>query len=189
MFSGWPRTVQVGGIFGFVVTCALLASLPSSQVSPQASFAAPPLFSVGGNEVGITGFYSMVKGDFNGDGIPDFAVVGFACSNGTGLPADSVAIYLGNGDGTFRSPAYYPAGACPFNVVAGRLRGANAPEDLVIADEGFGANGITVLLGNGDGTFQLSGSIPTPSTPTASAIGDFNGDGKGDLAVALFGGS
>jgi hypothetical protein len=104
-------------------------------------------------------------------------------------PENSVAIYLGNGDGTFWPPAYYPAGACPYQVTVARLRGTNAPQDLIIVDEGFGQNGVAVLRGNGDGTFQSPVTTPLPSTPTASAIGDFNGDGKPDIAVALFGGS
>ena len=45
---------------------------------------------------------------------------------------------------------------------------------------------VSVLLGNGDGTFRL----PTPyevggSTPVAVAVGDFNGDGNPDLAVVV----
>jgi hypothetical protein len=180
-----------------LLTCGLVASVstpwrPSlstsftAQSSLPPSFAAPPLFSVAGPEIGIAGFFSMAKGDFNHDGIPDFAVVGFACANGVG---DSVAIYLGRGDGTFAPPAYYPAGACPYQVTVGHLRGKDAPEDLIMVDEGFGQLGITVLLGNGDGTFQSPRTVSLPSTPTAAAVGDFNGDGKGDIAVSLFGGS
>src|SRR5205823_6241335 len=160
-------------------------SSPSQGVL-SATFAAPPLFSVAGPEFGIAGFFSMANGDFNHDGIPDFAVVGFACANGVG---DSVAIYLGRGDGTFAPPAYYPTGACPYNVVVGRLRGAQAPEDLIVVEEGFNQLGISVLLGNGDGTFQSPTFVSLPSTPTAAAVGDFNGDGRPDVAVALFGGS
>src|SRR5437016_9183346 len=98
MTSRWVRSVRFGGVFGLALTCGLLASLPSSQTSQPARFAAPPLFSVAGSEVGQTGMFSIAKGDFNGDGITDLAVAGFACSNGQGFPANSVAVYLGNGD-------------------------------------------------------------------------------------------
>ena len=127
MFSGWSRTIYCGGLLGFLLTCGLLASrqspvsraiaLSTAQISPQATFAAPPLYSVAGSEVGITGLTSMAKGGFNGDGILDFAAAGFACANGQGFPADSVAVYLGNGDGTFKPPVYYAAGPCPYQVL------------------------------------------------------------------------
>jgi hypothetical protein len=167
------------------VICILQALAPSAQCA-QPSFAAPPISAVGGPKVGLGGFFSMAKGDFNNDGIPDFAVVGFACANPGG---DAVTIYLGNGDGTFQTPVSYAVpGACPYDIVVGRLRGKNAPEDLVLVDEGS-TPGITVLLGNGDGTFQSPTAIALPTTPTAAAVGDFNGDGKLDIAVSLFGGS
>ena len=78
MFSGWPRTMQVGGFFGLWRRACCFASLSSSQVDPQPTFAAPPVYSVAGSEVGITGLTSMAKGDFNTDGILDFAAGGFA---------------------------------------------------------------------------------------------------------------
>jgi hypothetical protein len=131
----------------------------------------------------------MAQGDFNGDGIPDVTVAGFACANGGGFPANSIAVYLGKGDGTFQPLAYYSGGPCPYQVFVGHVRGNNTPQDLVVVDGGVG-NNLSVLLGNGDGTFQ------SPITAasfvggiTAVAIGDFNGDGKPDLAVAAWGGS
>src|SRR5205814_2116228 len=45
-------------------------------------------------------------------------------------------------------------------------------------------SGISVLLGKGDGTFQAAVKLDTESQPWAMAVGDFNGDGKSDLAVA-----
>src|SRR5438094_7078867 len=47
-----------------------------------------------------------------------------------------------------------------------------------------GADGVSVLLGNGDGTFQAALTFPAGSAPVSVAVGDFNGDGKPDLAVA-----
>src|SRR5438270_4217311 len=189
MMSSLP--VQRGrfvGVLGFAFACALLASLSSSQTSqpnpPPASFAAPPLFSVAGSEVGQTGFWSVTKGDFNGDGKVDFAVAGFNCANGPSVPPDSIAVYLGNGDGTFQKPNYFSAGHCPNQVVVGRFRGANAPEDLIVV----GLSDVSVLLGNGDGTFQNATTVASfsPVSTVAASAGDFNGDGKSDVAIALF---
>src|SRR5438132_13666051 len=155
MMSSLP--VQRGrlvGVLGFAFACALLASLSSSQTSqpnpPPASFAAPPLFSVAGSEVGQTGLWSMAKGDFNGDHKTDFVVAGFNCASGPGVPADSIAVYLGKGDGTFQEPKYYSAGHCPNQVIVARLRGPAAPEDLIVVD----LSDVSVLLVNGDGSFQ-----------------------------------
>jgi hypothetical protein len=186
---GWRWRIRLCCICLAALVCTLRSSSP---VSPAplipAKFSAPPLFSVAGSGVGIGGFYFTAKGDFNGDGIPDFAVVGFACANG-GANQDGVAVYLGKGDGTFSPPAVYPAGGCTAYVTTGRLRGPNAAEDLIVVNEAFDQIGIAVLLGNGDGTFQSPTLIATPSTPTAVVVGDFNGDGKPDIAVSLFGGS
>ena len=53
--------------------------------------------------------------------------------------------------------------------------------DLAVANNG--ANTVSVLLGNGDGTFQAKKDAMTGSLPIAVAFGDFNHDGKMDLAV------
>jgi hypothetical protein len=188
MISSREGTIRFGRVLGFALSCALLASLSSSQTSqnnpPPASFAAPPLFSVAGPEVGPTGLWSMAKGDFNGDHKTDFVVAGFNCASGPGNPADSIAVYTGNGDGTFQEPKYYGAGHCPNQVIVARLRGPTAPEDLIVVD----LTDVSVLLGNGDGTFQDAKLIASfsPVSPTSISVGDFNGDGKADVAIALF---
>jgi hypothetical protein len=147
-------------------------------------FAAPPLYSIAGSEVGQTGLWSMAKGDFNGDGKMDFAVAGFNCANGPSIPPDSIAVYLGNGNGTFQPPRYFSAGHCPNQVVVARLRGPKAPEDLIVVD----LTDVSVLLGNGDGSFQDAKVVATftNASTVAVSVGDFNGDGKVDVAVALF---
>jgi hypothetical protein len=113
--------------------------------------------------------YSMVVGDFNGDGIPDLAV-----ANG-----NTVSVLLGKGDGTFQSPVTYAANA---NFVAIGDFNGDGKTDLVTADQVNGS--VDVLLGNGDGTFQAAVSTSAGSTPAGIVVGDFNGDGKADVAVA-----
>ena len=59
--------------------------------------------------------------------------------------------------------------------------------DLVTAD--YDGNTASVLLGNGNGTFQAKQSFGTGSWPFSVAVGDFNGDGKSDLVTADDGGN
>jgi len=122
---------------------------------------------------------AVAVGDFNGDGIPDLAV--------TSQSTNTVAILLGNGDGTFTTKvkaANFTVGSQPDAIVAGDFNG-DGKVDLAIADQVGGT--VTILLGNGDGTFNLSGSTVVGPSPYAMVAGDFNGDGILDLVVPLFG--
>ena len=115
--------------------------------------------------------------DFNRDNVPDLAVT----------TAFGVSIMLGNGDGTFRSPLGYATGTGPYAVAVGDFNGDGKP-DLAVTNSGdFTTNptgNLSILLGNGDGTFQTAVSYAADSAPSEIAVGDFNLDGKVDLAVA-----
>jgi hypothetical protein len=111
--------------------------------------------------------YSLVVGDFNGDGTPDAAVVN--------ITIGSVQILLGNGDGTFRAGATYPFDAF-FYAAAGSLR-SNGILDLVVG----GPDVVYVMLGNGDGTFQGPVSYPASAESRMVGLGDFTGYGKTDI--------
>ena len=121
----------------------------------------------------------LAVGDFNGDGKLDLAV---ADQHG------SVTILLGNGDGTFAPAPGSPAGvgSSPYALAVGDFNG-DGRLDLAVAN--VSDNTVTVLLGNGDGTFSPAPGSPLAVgvSPLSLAAGDFNGDGKLDLAVANFG--
>ena len=81
----------------------------------------------------------------------------------------------------FAPPTNYPVGNGPSSVAVGDFNGDGIP-DLAIANNN--SNDITILLGNGDGTFRLFGTFTAGGLPNAINAGDFNGDGILDLAVA-----
>jgi hypothetical protein len=87
--------------------------------------------------------------------------------------------------GQFKRAAYHAAGQRPYQVITGQFT-SSGNLDLVFADWLSGQ--VCVLLGNGDGTFQRQKCFPVPA-PVALASGDFNEDGKLDLAVTEFNGT
>jgi hypothetical protein len=138
------------------------------------TFQQPSLDSV------ATGALSAVaSGDFNGDGILDIAV--------TDSANNTVTVLLGNGSGLFISQGPMPTGLTPTAVAAADLNG-DGKSDLVVAN--FSSTTLNVFLGNGDGTFTSAGSVPAASPsfgfgPVGVVAGDFDNDGKLDIAVAL----
>src|SRR6516164_2262760 len=81
----------------------------------------------------------------------------------------------------FGPPNLFSTGANPSSIAAGDFNG-DGKADLVVANST--ANTVSVLLGNGDGTFSTKNDFATGTTPVGVAVGDFNGDGKLDIATA-----
>src|SRR5215469_15577325 len=80
----------------------------------------------------------------------------------------------------FAAPRSYPVGTSPMAISVGDFNG-DGKIDIAVANNGSGD--VSILLGNGDGTFQSAVNFSAGNNPKAIAVGDFNGDGKLDLAV------
>jgi sugar lactone lactonase YvrE len=119
--------------------------------------------------------YTVASGDFDGDGFTDLAVVNY--------DADTVSVFIGNGDGTFKPQVNYTVGTEPEHIVAADVNN-DGKLDLVVANTGSGNVG--VLLGNGDGTFQAQVTYTTIFGSSGLIVADFNHDGNLDIAASNF---
>lgn len=114
--------------------------------------------------------------DFKGNGILDAVV--------TNSPANDISILLGNGDGTFQVPVNMPFSGTPGGVVAGDFNN-DGKQDFAVRNGSGNPSTLAVFLGNGDGTFQAPKISSTGGFLGGLIVaGDFNGDGKLDLAVS-----
>ena len=125
--------------------------------------------------------HAVAAGDFNRDGKNDVAVAA--------LEDSVVNIYLGNGDGTFRKGVDLPVGRGTHHVLATDLNHDGLPDlvsvdSMSACDSETGPGSITVLLGNGDGTFRGTGQPQVGRDPLYAEAADLDGDGHQDLAVA-----
>jgi archaellum component FlaF (FlaF/FlaG flagellin family) len=104
------------------------------------------------------------------------------------LEEEAIGVLLGNGDGTFQADTAYLADA-PLWVTAADLHG-DSKLDLVVANIAGPSpisTGVSVLGGNGDGTFQDAVFYPGGNANRFAAVGDFNGDHKPDIVYAASG--
>jgi hypothetical protein len=150
--------------------CETLEERRLMSFSPAASF------PVGTNP------QDVVSADFNNDGKLDLATSSFDdAGNG------SVSVVLGNGNGTFKPAQTFATGPYVFSLAAGDFNG-DGKIDLATANQDVftdtGENDVSILLGNGDGTFAAAVPLSASNAYSwAITTGDLNADGKLDLVV------
>ena len=128
------------------------------------------------SSVAVLGNNAVTAGDFNFDGLDDYVSV---------VASGDMQIMLSNGDGTFSPSATQSGGAGPFGAEA-EVADLNGDGILDIVTTARGGTDVAgYYLGSGDGTFSayqtLLGGF---NLPVGIAIGDYNGDGAADIAVA-----
>ncbi len=120
---------------------------------------------------------SLVRADLDNDGHDDLAMANEG--------SDDLSILFGRGEGTFGPETRLSAGTAPVSLAAVDLNGDGAV-DLAVADRGrtgTAPGGVLLLFGNGSGSFTSAAPLFAGPAPSAVAAGDFDGDGRPDLAV------
>ena len=147
------------------------------------SFGAPAHFAAGNLP------FSLLTADFNNDLNPDIAVSD-AGDQSVGNDG-GVNLLAGNGDGLLNPAVLQPAGKTPAWITAQDFN-SDGRVDLAVADYQDPAStshgGMTVLAGNGDGTFGSSAFYSFTGYPTSIAAGDLDGNGTADLFACSFAG-
>jgi VCBS repeat protein/FG-GAP repeat protein len=160
-----PHGIAVGDLNHDGIPDLAVANADSGGVTVflgkgDGTFGKPTHYRVG------AGTWTLVLGDFNGDGNLDMAVGAFS---------NRIYVLLGNGDGTFGPSRGYAGGS---GVVAAADFNGDGKLDLATA-----RGGVSVLLGNGDGTFQKPVDFDVHGAPGDLIVADFNHDGKPDIAT------
>ncbi len=134
------------------------------------TFGTPATYPVGG-----TYPFGIVAGDLNQDGILDLAV--------GNNPNEVVTVFIGNGEGTFQNGTTYVAGAGGAFLNLGDFNGDNIPDLAVAGSVALFEDGISIMLGNGNGTFQQYAFTEFASALYGMTTVDLTGNGRLDFAL------
>jgi hypothetical protein len=153
----------------FMMVLSLGSLSAPKEVEAALTFGSEVNYNIGGSYNGMT------SGDFNNDGIYDLA---FADCGG-----NKARVTLGLGNGVFSGTSSFTSvGTCPTSIVSADFNN-DGKLDLAVGNANSGS--VSVLLGNGTGSsFSTSGTYSVGNAYTYNVnVGDFNNDGKIDLAV------
>ena len=141
--------------------------------SACATFGGPVMYDAGSVPIAVA------IANFNGDAWPDVVAANFY--------SDNISVLLGTGGGAFANAVNYPAGDAPFAIAVADFNGDAHPDVLVSHALEFSVNKLAILLNNGNGTFAapIDAAITGIRYPRSVATGDFNSDGRVDVAATM----
>ncbi|MEA5616700.1 FG-GAP-like repeat-containing protein, partial [Cronbergia sp. UHCC 0137] len=162
--GNWELGVKIGQISS---TLAILPEVAAGYPGILVTFGTPDDFNVGLFP------YSIVAGDFNGDGKLDLVAANSSENN--------VSVLLGDGTGNFNPAINFNVGSSPLSVTLGDFNGDG---NLDLATANSDNDNVSILLGDGTGNFNNTTNFNAGRNPYSIAAGDFNGDGNLDLVTA-----
>jgi len=175
--DGFPDVVMANGGDGSGITVQLGSS--HGALGPATSIAVGSCGNANRNPV-----TSVAVGDVSGDKKID--VVTTSNNAGGGCVNNEIGVLLGTGKGKFKAPVFYSTGTTQqsYNATLANLRGKGLL-DIIVSN---GDGSISVLLNNGKGVYGAANVIAGASGTSAGslAVGDFNNDGKLDLAITNY---
>ncbi|MCH7959128.1 MAG: VCBS repeat-containing protein [Candidatus Hydrogenedentes bacterium] len=170
-----PRSAALGDLNADGALDVVVANLESDNVSVMLGLGDG---SFGAKIDYVTGTLpiSVALGDFNRDGTLDLAVANNR--------SNDLSILPGTGDGSFGTRTDYPAGHRPYSLILGDLNN-NGILDAVVTNLSGSWGAISVLIGNGDGSFNARKEYLSGTAPRSVALGDLDGNGSLDAIVAM----
>ena len=175
-----PLTLAVGEFDGDGSSDLVVANYGSNNLgvllgAGNGTFGPTATYGSGGNNP-----WSVAVGDLNRDGRQDLVVANIGSS------INDVGVLLGSGNGGFGTAAAYSSeGSSPTSIVVADFNG-DGKQDFAATNDGPN-NNVGIRLGVGDGTFVADPIYGSGGTsPRWAATGDFNGDGRQDLAVVNY---